>query len=46
VEGAVVTVSDDGEEAKLIRLRYGEAVEEDTFSECKDDGISSDAQGE
>ena len=39
-------VSDDGEEAKLVGLGYGEAVEEDTFGESEDDGVGSDAKGE
>jgi hypothetical protein len=37
---------DDGEETKLVRLGYGEAIEEDTFGEGKDDGVGSDAEGE
>jgi hypothetical protein len=45
MEGTVI-VSDDGEEAKLVGLWHGEAVEEDTFGEGEDDGVGSDAEGE
>jgi hypothetical protein len=45
MEGTVI-VSDDGEEAKLVGLRHGEAIEEDTFGEGEDDGVGSDAEGE
>jgi hypothetical protein len=45
VEGTVI-VSADGEEAKLVGLRHGEAVEEDAFGEGEDDGVGSDAEGE
>jgi len=38
-------VSDDGEEAKLVGLGHGQAIEEDTFGEGEDDGIGSDAEG-
>jgi hypothetical protein len=41
-----VIVSDDGEEAKLVGLRHGEAIEEDAFGESEDDGVGSDAEGE
>ncbi len=39
-------VSDDGEEAELVGLRHGEAIEEDAFGEGEDDGVGSDAEGE
>ena len=39
-------VSDDGEEAELVGLGDGEAVEEDTFGKGEDDGIGTDAEGE
>jgi hypothetical protein len=45
MEGTVI-VSDDCEEAKLVGLRHGEAVEEDAFGEGEDDGVGSDAEGE
>src|SRR5258708_12148380 len=45
VEGTVI-VSDDGEEAELVGLRHGEAIEEDAFGEGEDDGVGSDAEGE
>jgi hypothetical protein len=45
MEGTVI-VSDDGEEAKLVGLRDGEAIEKDTFGEGKDDGVRPDAEGE
>jgi hypothetical protein len=45
MEGTVI-VSDNGEEAKLVGLRHGEAVEQDTFGEGEDDGVGSDAEGE
>src|SRR5580704_18475157 len=45
MEGTVI-VSDDGEEAKLVGLGDGEAVEEDAFGEGEDDGVGSDAEGE
>jgi hypothetical protein len=37
---------DDGEEAKLVGLRDGEAIEEDAFCEGEDNGVGSDAEGE
>jgi hypothetical protein len=46
VEGAVVAVSDDGEETELAGLGHGEAIEQDTFGEGKDDGVGSDTEGE
>src|SRR5271170_2108705 len=45
MEGTVI-VSDDGEEAELVGLRHGEAIEQDTFGKGKDDGVGSDAEGE
>jgi hypothetical protein len=41
-----VIVSDDGEQAKLVRLRHGEAIEQDAFGESEDDGVDSNAEGE
>ncbi len=46
VEGAGAAVSDDGEEAKLVGLGHGQAIEQDAFGEGEDDGIGSDAEGE
>jgi hypothetical protein len=45
VEGTVI-VSDDGEEAKLVRLRHSEAIQEDALGEGEDDRVGSDAEGE
>jgi hypothetical protein len=40
-----VIVSDDGEEAKLVGLGDGEAIEQDASGEGEDDGVGSDAEG-
>jgi hypothetical protein len=45
VDGALLA-PDDGEEAELVGLGDGEAIEEDTFGEGEDDGVGSDAKGE
>jgi len=45
MEGTVI-ISDDGEEAKLVGLGHGEAVEEDAFGQGEDDGVGSDAESE
>jgi hypothetical protein len=45
VEGAGAAVSDDGEDAELVRLGDSEAIEEDAFGEGEDDGVGPDAEG-
>jgi hypothetical protein len=45
VDGALLA-PDDGEEAELVWLGHGEAIEENTFGEGEDDGVGSDPEGE
>jgi hypothetical protein len=45
VDGALLA-PDDGEEAELVGLGDGEAIEENTLGEGEDDGVGSDAESE